>query len=42
MSLVAVGLEDVGLEEFIEGDFFNGDLYLDINKACYKVGQSCA
>jgi hypothetical protein len=38
--LAAVGLEELGIEEFIDGDFFNGNLYLDNNKACYKVLNS--
>ena len=37
VALVAVGLEELGMEEFLEGGFFNGDLYLDLGKACYKA-----
>lgn len=33
---VAVGLEDFGLDDFVKGEFFNGDLYVDIDKKSYK------
>lgn len=26
----------MGLEQFIQGDFFNGELYIDTKKQCYK------
>ena len=40
VALVAVGLEELGLEEFLEGGFFTGDLYIDLGKACYKVRRA--
>lgn len=33
---VGVGLEELGLEEFVEGKFFNGDLYVDVEKKTFK------
>ncbi|ODN01167.1 Prostamide/prostaglandin F synthase [Orchesella cincta] len=33
---IAVGLENFGLDEFVEGQFFNGDLYVDVDKKTYK------
>lgn len=33
---VAVGLEDFGLDDFVKGEFFNGDLYVDIGQKTYK------
>lgn len=36
VKLIGVGLEDLGVEEFIEGKFFNGDLYIDNNKKSYN------
>jgi len=33
---IAIGLEEFGLEEFVEGKYFNGDLYVDIGKQSYK------
>jgi prostamide/prostaglandin F2alpha synthase len=33
---IGVGLEDFGLEEFVEGNFFTGDLYVDIEKKTFK------
>lgn len=36
VALVGIGLEELGLEEFLAGKFFNGDLYLDVDKSCYK------
>lgn len=33
---IGVGLEEFGLEEFVEGKFFNGDLYVDIEKKTYQ------
>lgn len=36
VRLVGIGLEEVGLEQFIQGDFFNGELYIDTKKQCYK------
>ena len=37
IGLVAIGLQSFGLEDFLEGQYFAGDLYLDINKGCYVV-----
>lgn len=34
--LVGVGLEKFGVEEFIEGNFFNGDLFVDEGKKSYQ------
>ncbi|CAG2244596.1 FAM213B [Mytilus edulis] len=34
--LVGVGLEELGLEDFQRGEYFNGDLYIDMKKQCYK------
>jgi len=31
-----VGLENFGLDEFVEGQFFIGDLYVDVDKKTYK------
>lgn len=36
VRLFAVGLEDFGHEEFIQGNYFKGDLYIDIDEASYK------
>jgi len=36
VALIGVGLEELGLEEFQEGKFFNGELYIDAEKKCYK------
>lgn len=36
VRLFAVGLEDFGHEEFVEGNYFKGDLYIDIDEASYK------
>jgi len=33
---VGVGLEELGLQDFVDGGFFNGDLYLDVGKQTYK------
>jgi len=35
IRLVGVGLEHYGVEEFVEGDFFDGDLYIDVGKKSY-------
>ena len=31
-----MGLEEFGLQEFVDGGFFNGDLYVDIGQKTYK------
>lgn len=36
VKLYGVGLEELGLEEFQEGKFFTGELYLDSKQQCYK------
>jgi len=36
VKLVGVGLEELGLDEFVKGGFFKGELYLDQGKDCYK------
>lgn len=33
---IGIGLEEFGLKEFVEGQFFNGDLYVDIGKKTYQ------
>lgn len=34
---VAVGLEEFGLQEFLDGNYFNGDLYIDVGKKTYQA-----
>ena len=34
--MIGVGLESVGVEEFIEGKFFDGELFIDSKKESYK------
>lgn len=36
-KLIGVGLEKLGVEEFMEGNFFNGDLYVDVGKKSYQA-----
>ncbi|XP_006642007.1 prostamide/prostaglandin F synthase [Lepisosteus oculatus] len=36
VALVGIGPEETGLQEFKEGGFFKGDLYIDEKKQCYK------
>lgn len=36
VKLCGVGLEELGLEEFQEGKFFTGELYVDSKQQCYK------
>jgi len=36
-KLVGVGPEKLGSEDFIKGNFWNGDLYIDDNKSMYKT-----
>jgi len=33
---VGIGLEEFGLQEFVERNFFNGDLYVDDKKKTYQ------
>ena len=35
--MIGIGLEYVGLEEFLEGKYFDGDLFLDLKKASYDL-----
>ncbi|KAM4704261.1 prostamide/prostaglandin F synthase [Rhinophrynus dorsalis] len=36
IRLIGIGPEDVGLKEFLDGNFFNGEIYLDESKQSYK------
>uniref|UniRef100_A0A3B5R9J4 Prostamide/prostaglandin F synthase n=1 Tax=Xiphophorus maculatus TaxID=8083 RepID=A0A3B5R9J4_XIPMA len=36
VSLAGVGPEELGLQEFKEGGFFKGSIYVDEEKKCYK------
>lgn len=36
MRLIGIGLEELGLEDFQKGEYFKGDLYIDMKKQCYK------
>nr|XP_022335823.1 prostamide/prostaglandin F synthase-like [Crassostrea virginica] len=36
VRLIGIGLEEVGVEQFIQGNFFTGELYIDTKKQCYK------
>jgi len=36
VKLIGVGLETLGMEEFIAGNFFAGELYVDENKSSFK------
>lgn len=36
-KLIGVGLEKFGVEDFIAGNFFNGDLYVDEGKKSYSA-----
>jgi len=37
--LIAIGLEQLGVEEFVEGNFFSGEIFLDLEKKAYaKLG----
>lgn len=36
INMVAVGLEQLGAEEFMEGKFFDGEVYIDEGKKTYK------
>jgi len=36
-KLIGVGLEKLGVEDFIAGNFFNGDLYVDEGKKSYSA-----
>ncbi|MBN3277667.1 PGFS synthase, partial [Polyodon spathula] len=36
VALVGVGPEEEGLQEFQDGGYFKGDLYIDEHKQCYR------
>ncbi|GBL76208.1 Prostamide/prostaglandin F synthase [Araneus ventricosus] len=36
VRLVGIGVEEIGVKEFIDGKFFAGDLFIDVEKKCYK------
>ncbi|KAG8568539.1 hypothetical protein GDO81_014055 [Engystomops pustulosus] len=36
IRLIGIGPENVGLQEFVEGKYFSGELYLDESKQSYK------
>nr|XP_048680539.1 prostamide/prostaglandin F synthase isoform X2 [Caretta caretta] len=36
VRLIGVGPESIGLQEFIDGNYFKGELYLDETKQCYN------
>jgi len=35
VRLIGIGLEELGVEEFIEGKFFDGELYIDTDKKSF-------
>ena len=35
--LIGVGLEPLGLEEFLEGNFFDGELFVDEKKESFRT-----
>ena len=37
MKLVGVGLEELGVQDFIDGKFFDGELYIDTKKESYNA-----
>ncbi|XP_063224631.1 prostamide/prostaglandin F synthase-like [Bacillus rossius redtenbacheri] len=39
VSMVGVGVDEVGLQEFVDGKFFDGELYVDVNKQVYSAMQ---
>lgn len=36
IRLIGVGLEELGVEEFVKGDFFAGELFIDTNKKSFS------
>lgn len=36
VRLIGIGVDEVGVEEFVKEKFFSGELYVDIKKQCYK------
>ncbi|KAL8610000.1 hypothetical protein ACOMHN_029493 [Nucella lapillus] len=37
IRLIGVGLEDLGMEEFRQGQYFSGELFIDTKKETYKL-----
>lgn len=37
VRLIGIGLEELGVEEFIQGKFFDGELYIDTDKKSFKA-----
>jgi prostamide/prostaglandin F2alpha synthase len=36
VKIIGVGLEQLGVEEFMSGNFLDGELYIDVNKKSYS------
>ncbi|XP_069466315.1 prostamide/prostaglandin F synthase [Ambystoma mexicanum] len=36
IRLIGIGPEEVGLKEFLDGNYFKGDVFIDEKKQCYK------
>ncbi|GIY80552.1 hypothetical protein CDAR_424761 [Caerostris darwini] len=36
VRLVGIGVEELGVQEFIDGKFFKGDLFVDVERKCYQ------
>ena len=36
VRLIAIGFEAHGLQSFIDGKFFDGDVFVDLTKSCYR------
>ncbi|XP_048770157.2 prostamide/prostaglandin F synthase-like, partial [Ostrea edulis] len=36
IRFVGIGVEQLGVEDFVKGEFFSGELYIDLKKQCYK------
>eukprot|EP01132_Coremiostelium_polycephalum_P002223 gene2223-2740_t len=37
INLIGIGFESLGLNEFIQGGFFNGEIYIDKTRAVYRA-----
>ncbi|XP_064642518.1 prostamide/prostaglandin F synthase-like [Lineus longissimus] len=37
VRMIGIGLEELGVEEFVEGKFFDGELYIDMKKESFKT-----
>lgn len=37
INMVAIGLEDLGAREFLDGGFFSGEVYVDAKKQTYQA-----